>query len=296
MKLSATTRILFNTSAALTLAALSLSAQARANDGGIAWGGSPSLLKSHPSVSMQSELVQITIGEDNVLVDCRFVFQNHGPATSVRMGFPDEGSGDDNADEDGSQGRQGKPMSNFKWFKSWVDGAPAKTELVLGPDPGQSWHAKTVSFAPNAKRVVRDQYSVPVGSQIARDGVYWQAAYTLRTGSSWKGPIGRSEIVVRFSRPLQAARVRAIPLSKVPFEPEKDSKGHVYESADYLFARAMKPGVVVVSSGPGLPRVSGKTLRWVKTNWRPAKQDDIHLMFGFQSFAQLQKQSKSKPQ
>ena len=57
-----------------------LAAPAVANDGGIAFGGSPRLLTGHPTVSMESEVVRIDVGEQNVRVDCRFVFRNDGPA------------------------------------------------------------------------------------------------------------------------------------------------------------------------------------------------------------------------
>jgi hypothetical protein len=67
---------------------------ARANDGGIAWGGNPRLLQSHPSVTMQSEEINITVRNETVTADCRFVFRNDGKATKVRMGFPAEGAGD----------------------------------------------------------------------------------------------------------------------------------------------------------------------------------------------------------
>src|SRR4028118_808793 len=72
---------------------------ALANDAGISFGGSPRLLKGHPSVAMASEVIVMTIDEEKVTVDCNFVFKNNGKATQVRMGFPDEGQGEDDPDE-----------------------------------------------------------------------------------------------------------------------------------------------------------------------------------------------------
>ena len=278
-------RILSKTLAVLSL--LGLSTGARANDGGISWGGSPSLLKSHPSISMESEVVNITVGPENVLVDCRFVFRNAGAATTVRMGFPDDGEGESGFYSGDSEWSKEKAVGRFAWFKSWVDGAPTKTTLEKSSEPGKLWHAKAVSFPARSRRTVRDQYSVPIGQQIARNGIYWQTAYTLHTGSSWKGPIGRSEVIVSFVRPLGASKVRAIPFSKVPFVIESGDR-------DYVFERAMKPGVVVVSGGPGMPVASGKTLRWVKTNWRPTKKDDVFLLFDFKTIEQMRAEYEAR--
>jgi hypothetical protein len=270
---------------ALAVAASSTwSAAARANDGGISWGGSPSLLKSHPSISMESEEVNIIVGDYDAVVDCRFVFRNSGPATSVRMGFPDDGEGESGFYDGAEAWKNAKPQSSFKWFRSWVDGKPSKTTLVRSSEPGQVWHAKTVAFPARGRRVVRDLYSVPLGSQIARNGSYKQTAYTLHTGSSWKGKIGRSLVTVRFDDRPRSTRLRAIPMSQVP---------KVGADKDPAFERVMKPNVVVIGRGPGGVRAARQTLRWDKRNWRPTKKDDIWLVYNFRSFDALRAESKA---
>ena len=78
----------------LRAAALALIVQAaRADDGGISFGGSPHLLKGHATVAMKSEVVKMDVHDKVIKVDCRFLFHNSGPACTVRMGFPDEGTG-----------------------------------------------------------------------------------------------------------------------------------------------------------------------------------------------------------
>src|SRR4051794_11540766 len=89
---------------ALLLCALPASLPVRADDASISWGGAPRLLKGHRWVEMRSEVVRMTVGERRVHVDCRFVFENRGPACSVRMGFPDNGEG--GYDEDDAEDRE----------------------------------------------------------------------------------------------------------------------------------------------------------------------------------------------
>src|SRR5205085_272313 len=72
------------TFAVIAIGTLLLVATARANDGGIAFGGSPGLLEGHQSVSMANEVVRMTVGDENATVDCRFVFKNNGPACVAR--------------------------------------------------------------------------------------------------------------------------------------------------------------------------------------------------------------------
>ena len=79
---------------------LALGVRASANDGGIHMGGSPGLLHGHPTVTMTGEVIKMTVDDAKVTVDCRFVFTNNGPACTVRMGFPDQGVGADDPDEE----------------------------------------------------------------------------------------------------------------------------------------------------------------------------------------------------
>lgn len=102
------------------------------------------------------------------------------------------------------------------------------------------------------------------------------AGYTLHTGSSWRGPIGRSEIVVTFERaPNRTLRVIALDSLK------SNPKLELYQE-DAAVARMvtlMKKWGNVVYSGPGRPHVQGNTLRWIRTHWRPTIKDDISFWF-----------------
>lgn len=239
---------------------------AQANDTELAYGGSPRMLKGHSTVSMRSEVVRMWIGKSSVKVDCRFVFKNTGPACTVRMGFPDEGGEFLN--------ENGKLSSVFTSFRSYVDGQPLTTELVKGADGNTIWHAKMVSFRRGATRIVRDVYTAPLGGSVALEPVT-MAEYILHTGSSWRGPIGRSTIIVAFSpgaitTPLHPVWVRDVGL---------DETGDDYTRAAQIMRRELKRPGTILYQGPSRPLVRGRTLRWRRTNWRPTEKDDIELQF-----------------
>jgi hypothetical protein len=51
-------------------------------------------MKSHPSVVLRSQVIKIKLSPKYADVDCTFVLHNTGKATSVLIGFPEEGYGD----------------------------------------------------------------------------------------------------------------------------------------------------------------------------------------------------------
>lgn len=242
-------------------------APARADDGGVSFGGSPRLLSGHQSVSMQSEVIQMQVGPV-VKVDCQFVFHNAGPACTVRMGFPDEGRGADGPEEDGPER---SPHGTFLSYVSFVDGVRVPTQTVRAQEASNFWHVKTVTFAAGQTRRVHDVYSLYVGSQIADhpNSAYHQTYYILHTASSWHGPIGRAEIVVTFAPGESRPPLKLIPLSSLPNnDPQKVNWAQV------------RPGTVVYR-GPAKPTVRGNTLRFLRANLRPAYADDVLLYFHF---------------
>ena len=240
---------------------------ARANDGSIAWGGSPQLLSSHPSVAMQSEVIVMNIGKENVTVDCRFVFKNYGKATTVRMGFPDAGSGDTAFQDEYEDPKPKAAPTGFTSFKSWVDGAPAKTTAIRSGTSGLTWHAKTVYFPALSTRIVRDLYTVPVGGQFSRNRIYSQTSYTLHTGASWRGAIGRSEVIVNFINTGGADILRPLDLKAT----------RAKYATDIEWSKL--PRGTILYRGPVAPTTKGRTLRFVRTNWNPRESDDIWLAF-----------------
>ena len=238
---------------------------AHANDGGIAFGGSPKLLSGHPTVRMESELIQMNVGEKTVVVDCKFIFVNNGPACKVRMGFPDQGVGASDPDEENARDwKKSPPVTTFTSFQSWVNGGEVPTKLIRANEPGKFWHTKTVTFPANSRTVIRDLYHVPVGGgfvgSINGDAIPGdETSYIVHTGSSWKGTIGRTEIVVKFNRKGMSG-----PLIPVKGEPK---------------VKFDKEPYVVYYTGISEPVVDGTTFRFIRKNWRPNEKDDLYLAF-----------------
>lgn len=241
-----------------------------ANDGGIAFGGSPRLLSGQGTVSMQREVVRMTVGREIVKVDCQFVFQNSGRACTVRMGFPDQGRGTEDPDEvlDAAEMRK-PPSGTFLSYVSYVDGVRVPTKVIRAAHPGNFWHAKNVRFAAHGIRHVHDIYTLPLGGQMADKGSqYRNTYYIVHTGASWHGLIGRSEVDITF-----LPGVLTGPLKPVA---EATLKGRDLGAMDWAKVR---PGTVYYS-GPCPPTVHGSRLQFVRTRWRPAYRDDVLLSFG----------------
>lgn len=240
-----------------------LSSPAAANDTELTNGGTPKALNGNTTVSMRREYVKMVIGEKWVTVDCRFTFRNRGPARLVRMGFPDEG-GDPGEDPDA---QPKTPKGTFTTFQSWVNGRPVRTRVIKSAEPGSVWHEKMVQFPAYGTLEVRDRYTVEVGSSVAFSPLSARLArYVLHTGASWQGNIGRSEIEVVFQRKSVPSPIA------VKRMPEIDSRGRPEGNQSFEMRS-------LYYEGPSTPTVMGKTLRFVRTNWRPTKSDDILLLF-----------------
>lgn len=249
---------------------------ASANDTALSTGGAPKALRSHLSICMVSEVVRLDVGEDKVWVDCTFTFENTSRrSVTVRMGFPDIGYGALDPDEERryqDRWRVSGPESTFDRFDSWVDGQKVPTNLFRSDRPGEFWHIKTVRFPGLGRRIVRDRYIQhigfgPVGVSANRFGFAARAAYILHTGSSWHGRIGRSEVIVAFHRRRMTGTLRPTripPKGWFDGAPIRDWSGEAGR---------------VFYTGPGRPTVHGKTMRFVRTNWRPTARDDVGLVF-----------------
>ena len=237
-----------------------------ANDSALMWGGSPRPLNGHQSVSMKSEMIRIEVGEQDTRVDCRFVFENHGPTCRVRMGFPDQGRGAGDPDEDGRR----KPVKGtFTAFDSWVGGTKVKTSIERAAHQGNFWHVKTVDFPGYKTLEIRDRYTVGISSSVGYRTPFstHSTNYILHTGSSWHGNIGESIVEITFHQGVQAP----IALHKIRTGGADTDPNYATDKSDDRHA--------VYYSGPSKPTASGKTLRFVRANWKPGPSDDIEVVF-----------------
>lgn len=155
-------------------------------------GGAMEAMREHPSVVMQSECVEARVSPAGADVHCIFIFRNQGPATDVKMGFPERGGGD--IDVDHPQG--------FRSFRCWVDGKPAQTKIEgfrverKGPTSWKRWRTKDVRFGTGQTRRVEVRYQDNMG-EISDGSRFF--VYQMRTGASWKGSIGRARVTADFA-------------------------------------------------------------------------------------------------
>jgi hypothetical protein len=216
---------------------------------------------------MVSEVVRLHVGKRIVRADCRFVFRNEGPATTVKMGFPDEDSA--------REGEKGKSV--FKSFRSWVDGRSVTTRIEEDDNDGV-WQVKQVDLPANKTVVVRDVYSVSPGMGF-QGGTWWMsyAAYTLHTGASWKGSIGRADVYVTLLTGLPAPK-RLVPKQALDYkEAALDfDKASELRKWNRMLRRHRN---TVFWTGPSKPTLKGRTIAFHARNVEPSEGDDIFLAF-----------------
>ncbi len=170
----------------LCLGALTLCGTARGDDSAMEGvGGVLKPMHGHPSVRMVSEEVHIKLPQD--VVEASFTFRNDGPPVTVLIGFPEQG--------------KGGGYTQFDHFRSTVDGHPLKVRRYVQQRPGEDgnykyWWIKRVHFNRGQTRVVLNRYE---GGEFVTSAGVVGFNYILRTGASWKGPIGRARILCDIS-------------------------------------------------------------------------------------------------
>lgn len=178
-----------------------LLSNAHADDANWTTVGGVGAFTPNTHVRMEREKVQIGLTDQTLRVHATFWFLNQGPATSVRMGFPDETKDDGRATQ-----------APIRHFRSKVDGRPVQVfheALSPGLDRNaglqiyRSAWVKTVSFTRGGSRRVEVWYDAVRGDES--EGT--TDTYVFKTGATWRGTIGRIEAIVdwggskRMSRP-----------------------------------------------------------------------------------------------
>ncbi|RYG33971.1 hypothetical protein EON81_16830 [bacterium] len=256
------------------------------NDGYLESGEGPARLgKSPTTVGMTSEDIRLTVGRNSVRTTCDFVFNNRGPATTVRMGFPN--SMDNMEEED-----YAKPLKPIlERFRTWVDGREVRAKLVRAAkdDPEWSYYVKPVSFAKNGRRRVRVTYSTGVGV-LATDtrmggGRYTlMGGYILSSGKGWRGKIGTVSVAVTF---LPSSGVK----SPTKAYREIDDSGATFNPQRAKIAR--DPRTVWVS-GPGNVRTHGRTVQFRVKDLEPEKTDNVFVKWGLVTDEQWEARTKER--
>lgn len=176
------------------------------NDGSWVQTGSVGQFKPNNQIQMVSEDVKIYLQDESA----KFVFKNHGNATTVTMAFPDETYS------------QSSPA--IKKLVSKVDGQITKTTYQQIEPQGNNeerddvkgvW-LKTVSFSANQTRTVTVDYEFDLAASVMNDRYL---GYVLVTGATWRGNIEPCKVTVDWSKVKNYSKpdVRAI-------NPENDSR------------------------------------------------------------------------
>lgn len=180
-----------------------MAASAAADDGVFEGSGGTVVLSRTDNVRMVAEEVVFDLTEPDVIhVSCVFVVVNEGPEDRLFVGFPDYWPSPD----DDSQRADGR--SAISDLVIMVDGLRVATRAVpvddapgvIGPLMGTNAsynqaHIWECAFAPGQTRVLRTEYRHVYSGSTSASHVL---SYVLRTGASWKGPIGK--VVVRIKR------------------------------------------------------------------------------------------------
>lgn len=210
------------------------------------------------TVSMQSEVVKIHVSKHMIKADCSFVFENAGPACTVRMGFPDQASMPLHDPRKHIRG-------SFLSFSASVDGKKIKSEVIEDNDVENGfgiWHASNVTFGDNESKVVRNIYTVRPGIVPVSEKTYAKSVhYILKTAASWGRPVKRGDIYVTFDR-------LAIPAAlKIVLDKNSKEDWNNYSPQNIAWI------------GNGEPRVEGRTVHYAFTNLTPTEDDDILLLY-----------------
>jgi hypothetical protein len=145
------------------------------------------------NIQMVSETITISDkgGRERFGVDVDMIFKNHGPDTTVQMGFPilmDE--------------VYGERVEFDPHFRTWVNGKEVQTTRKRGiPHPVKDYYhfsdavyAYPVSFKSGESAKIKHQYAV--GCTFDSIGG-WNFTYILRTGALWKGVIEDFSIIYK---------------------------------------------------------------------------------------------------
>lgn len=152
------------------------------------------------SIVMEAETVNIKIEKvlkpinllgggytKKVLFDCIFKFVNTGESKeNVTIGFP------------GLYGVAGD--CDLYDFKTWVDGKKVKINIrEENPDDEfnyRKWYTWKVGFEKGETKTIRNTYWTYISKNwAAMEQDNW-ITYVLKTGSGWKGPIGKANITI----------------------------------------------------------------------------------------------------
>lgn len=241
-------RLLAALCSVLTLCSVSVMT-AWADDGTVGPSGKGIIPLQNDQVEMVAERVDIYPFHRWAYIEASFTLHNTGPATEILVGFPEEEYYPEHP-----EGRGQRPGTRD--FTTEVDGsslpttyqpaAPPSEPKRQGPYRTVGWHTFALSFGEGQTREVKHSYFLQPsyssnGAQIVR--------YLLQTGATWKGTIGRADIVVH------------------------PSGGYTLD--DFIPWRG--PGYTTWSDGKTDHVVEDGAIAWHLRDFEPSEDDDVFV-------------------
>jgi hypothetical protein len=266
-------------SSLVALSAFAVSA-AHANDTWVAGiGGTMHPVKGeHPAIRMVRETVRMDLYPEYYDTVVTFTFANAGSATTVTMGFPEDGY----VGVDDETARHYRVT--FQKFSTTVDGKTVSVKRtrtdVKDGDLNALW-VKQVPFAANQQRIVEVRYRSPYGrSSVGGLGMF--ASYHF-TGQNWRGKVAESRLEVTSHLPgtlLVSGRlgikVGQEPI-QIPLEPNGAPNRSAYvwrnweADGDFTLALATAPAGWLTDSAGEIPGVWSNTAASIQTLTVPEK-------------------------
>lgn len=155
-------------------------------------------------VQMESEVVDISLGQDRVQVRATFHMVNHGPDGDVAVGYP-LGVFEESLNEFAVT-LDGKPVKDIRTEAGHGDSdvppgmrdpGAAGAETYRFEGPFKQWKICKVPMKAGGKHIVTVSYWVkPAAVNDAEKGPLSFYTYTLRTGATWQGKIKEALIHV----------------------------------------------------------------------------------------------------
>ncbi len=173
---------------------VSMASLAVADDGWWVGVGGAQGFGRHQSIRMVKEDVRVNLRNASIRVHATFWFRNEGPAATVQMGFPES--------------RMNQEDGAIRGLASWVDGRRVRVrrKSLSADRENRAYEAvwlKSVRFGRGQQRRVVVSYTTDYSGSTSGDISF---TYILRSGASWKGPIGDCSVTVDWSKMKGSSR------------------------------------------------------------------------------------------
>jgi hypothetical protein len=187
------------------------------------------------TIRMESEAVNIKLGEKKVQVEAIFHLYNDGKDCAERAGYPqgqfEEALNDFAVTVDDEAVKDIKTVAGEVQNSGPRFGGGKDDGSYRFTGPYKQWKVWDLAMKANQQRTVKITYWVaPAQLKDATAGAVLFYSYTLKTGATWKGKIDQAVIRVTLDGVKAQQIVRQAPAG---FELAKDGKGTTWTMKDF---------------------------------------------------------------